>query len=210
MAPREVVELRKQLTELRKQSDELKKQVESLQEQFKAASRRQRAREPESNPAEQSPRRARKSDESENSTRRRARRVSKAPQRVLRCRVPEVRLSQLTKHFPHDVTAVSDVELTIGDGELLVLVGPSGCGKSTTLRLIAGLEQPTRGTIHFDRSRRHRGAAGKTPRRHGVPGRKPFFALERPRQSCRRTALARHTRRHRTAARGRNGAAAWT
>jgi sn-glycerol 3-phosphate transport system ATP-binding protein len=64
--------------------------------------------------------------------------------------VPEVRLSQLSKAYPPDVTAVCDLELTIADGELMVLVGPSGCGKSTTLRLIAGLERPTAGTIHFD------------------------------------------------------------
>jgi multiple sugar transport system ATP-binding protein len=42
---------------------------------------------------------------------------------------------------------VDDVSLVVGDKELLVLVGPSGCGKTTTLRLIAGLEDPTKGTI---------------------------------------------------------------
>lgn len=45
------------------------------------------------------------------------------------------------------VVAVSDLDLTIDDGEFLVLVGPSGCGKSTTLRMIAGLESITEGTI---------------------------------------------------------------
>ena len=43
--------------------------------------------------------------------------------------------------------AVSDLELAIEDGEFMVLVGPSGCGKSTLLRLLAGLEEPTAGTI---------------------------------------------------------------
>jgi multiple sugar transport system ATP-binding protein len=47
------------------------------------------------------------------------------------------------------VEAVSDVSLTIPDGELLVVVGPSGCGKSTTLRMIAGLESVTDGTIEI-------------------------------------------------------------
>ena len=45
------------------------------------------------------------------------------------------------------IRAVDDASLTIQDKELLVLVGPSGCGKTTTLRLIAGLEDPTEGTI---------------------------------------------------------------
>src|SRR5690625_4424846 len=45
--------------------------------------------------------------------------------------------------------AVEDFNLTIEDGEFLVLVGPSGCGKSTTLRMLAGLEMPTDGSIFF-------------------------------------------------------------
>ena len=49
-----------------------------------------------------------------------------------------------------DICAVSNVNLVIEDKEFLVLVGPSGSGKSTTLRLIAGLEKITRGTISID------------------------------------------------------------
>jgi multiple sugar transport system ATP-binding protein len=45
------------------------------------------------------------------------------------------------------VTAVHGIDLTVGDGEFVVLVGPSGCGKSTTLRMIAGLEEISGGTI---------------------------------------------------------------
>jgi len=45
---------------------------------------------------------------------------------------------------------LGDITLEIADGELLVLVGPSGCGKSTLLRCVAGLETPTRGSIHID------------------------------------------------------------
>ena len=43
-----------------------------------------------------------------------------------------------------------DLNLTVSDGEFLVLVGPSGCGKTTTLRLLGGLETPTFGTIRID------------------------------------------------------------
>ena len=44
-------------------------------------------------------------------------------------------------------SAVTDLELDIGDGEFIVLVGPSGCGKTTALRMVAGLESITEGTI---------------------------------------------------------------
>ena len=46
--------------------------------------------------------------------------------------------------------AVHGVDLEVGDGEFVVLVGPSGCGKSTTLRMIAGLESITAGTLSID------------------------------------------------------------
>lgn len=59
----------------------------------------------------------------------------------------EVLLDGVYKIYPGNVTAVRHVNLTIRDGEFLVLVGPSGCGKSTTLRMIAGLEEISRGTI---------------------------------------------------------------
>ena len=49
-----------------------------------------------------------------------------------------------------DQTAVNGVSFTVGRGEHVTLLGPSGCGKTTTLRAIAGLEQPTGGSIHID------------------------------------------------------------
>ncbi|QQQ77189.1 ABC transporter ATP-binding protein [Saccharothrix sp. 6-C] len=48
------------------------------------------------------------------------------------------------------VTAVSEVDLAIGDGEVVALLGPSGCGKSTLLRAVAGLEPPAAGTVSWD------------------------------------------------------------
>ncbi len=61
--------------------------------------------------------------------------------------MPEVKLQDLSKTFSGAVKAVDNLNLTINEGELLVLVGPSGCGKSTTLRMIAGLETQTSGKI---------------------------------------------------------------
>jgi multiple sugar transport system ATP-binding protein len=58
-----------------------------------------------------------------------------------------ISLEHVTKAFAGGVIAVDDVNLTIEDGEFMVLVGPSGCGKSTLLRMIAGLEEITAGTI---------------------------------------------------------------
>jgi multiple sugar transport system ATP-binding protein len=63
--------------------------------------------------------------------------------------VAEIQLESLGKIYPDGTRAVGDVTLTIGDGEFLVLVGPSGCGKSTVLRMIAGLEDITEGTIRI-------------------------------------------------------------
>jgi multiple sugar transport system ATP-binding protein len=60
--------------------------------------------------------------------------------------VAQVTLSEVTKRFD-DVVAVESLNLEIEDGELLVLLGPSGCGKSTVLRMVAGLEDVTEGTI---------------------------------------------------------------
>ncbi|WP_109683904.1 ABC transporter ATP-binding protein [Branchiibius hedensis] len=65
----------------------------------------------------------------------------------------------VSKVFPgkgsDEVTALSDIDLTVGDGEFVSLIGPSGCGKSTLLRLIADLDSPTGGTLTvFDKTPR--------------------------------------------------------
>jgi multiple sugar transport system ATP-binding protein len=61
--------------------------------------------------------------------------------------VPDIFLKELTKVYKDGTKAVDGVTLTIPDGSLCVLVGPSGCGKTTLLRLIAGLEDITGGTV---------------------------------------------------------------
>ena len=60
----------------------------------------------------------------------------------------DLRLTGLTKKF-EAFTAVDTIDLTIAQGEFFALLGPSGCGKTTTLRMIAGLEEPTSGSIHL-------------------------------------------------------------
>jgi multiple sugar transport system ATP-binding protein len=59
----------------------------------------------------------------------------------------EISFEQVTKVYPDGTEAVHEVDLGIGDGSLMVLVGPSGCGKTTMLRMVAGLEEITEGTI---------------------------------------------------------------
>lgn len=61
----------------------------------------------------------------------------------------QLRLDGLLKQFD-DTVAVDHVDLTVESGSLVALLGPSGCGKTTTLRMIAGLEQPSGGDILFD------------------------------------------------------------
>ena len=59
-----------------------------------------------------------------------------------------VTLERVTKRWG-DVIAVNDVSLKVEDDEFMVLLGPSGCGKTTTMRMIAGLEEPTDGEIYI-------------------------------------------------------------
>ena len=66
-----------------------------------------------------------------------------------------LRLQDIVKIVParqgnQEVIAVDHVSLDIEQGELVTLLGPSGCGKTTTLRMIAGFEFPTEGTILLD------------------------------------------------------------
>ena len=61
-----------------------------------------------------------------------------------------IALEGVTKRFADDTVAVHSMTLDVADGELMVLVGPSGCGKTTVLRMVAGLEEVTDGTISID------------------------------------------------------------
>ena len=58
-----------------------------------------------------------------------------------------VQLEHVDKVYPDGFKAVTDLNLSIEDGEFMILVGPSGCGKSTALRMIAGLEEISGGKL---------------------------------------------------------------
>src|SRR5262245_36664460 len=60
-----------------------------------------------------------------------------------------VRLLSITKHYG-PTAAVEAFNLDVADGEFVTLLGPSGCGKTTTLRMLAGLIEPSSGQIFFD------------------------------------------------------------
>jgi len=61
----------------------------------------------------------------------------------------EIVLEHVNKSYPDGATAVKDLNITIADGEFLILVGPSGCGKTTTLNMIAGLEDISSGELRI-------------------------------------------------------------
>jgi multiple sugar transport system ATP-binding protein len=63
--------------------------------------------------------------------------------------VSTVSLEKLTKVYANGVEAVSGLDLHVAEGEFVVIVGPSGCGKTTALRMVAGLEEITSGTLRF-------------------------------------------------------------
>src|SRR4051794_17591712 len=66
---------------------------------------------------------------------------------------PQIELIGVRKEFGdgrgHKVVAVEGADLAVGDGELFAILGPSGSGKTTVLRMVAGFEQPTAGTIRL-------------------------------------------------------------
>ena len=61
-----------------------------------------------------------------------------------------LKLKGIYKRYPNGFEAVKDFNLDIADKEFIIFVGPSGCGKSTTLRMVAGLEEISEGTLEID------------------------------------------------------------
>src|SRR5690242_6633910 len=61
-----------------------------------------------------------------------------------------IRLEGVSKQFVRGVEVLQDIDLEVGDREVVTIVGPSGCGKSTLLRIIAGLDSPTIGQVYID------------------------------------------------------------
>src|ERR671933_2575205 len=59
----------------------------------------------------------------------------------------DIVLDKVTKRYPDGTEAVKQLDLHMKDGEFVILVGPSGCGKTTALRMIAGLEEVSDGTL---------------------------------------------------------------
>ena len=92
-----------------------------------------------------------------------------------------VRLEGVEKHYG-DVVAVDGIDLDVRDGEFFSMLGPSGSGKTTTLRMIAGFELPDGRPDPAPRHRRHRRAAVRPRRRHGLPGLRALPAHDRRRQ----------------------------
>jgi ABC-2 type transport system ATP-binding protein len=85
---------------------------------------------------------------------------------------PLVELDRVTRRYG-DVTALDDVSLTVGEGEMVGLLGPNGAGKSTLLSLVSGLRRPDAGTVRLrgldPRDPAARAGLGSTPQETGLP-----------------------------------------
>jgi spermidine/putrescine transport system ATP-binding protein len=77
---------------------------------------------------------------------------TRAPEQAAGTALPAIELAGVVKEFRTSgdvITAVREMDLTIAEGEFFSLLGPSGCGKTTTMRMIAGFEEPTAGTVYL-------------------------------------------------------------
>ena len=102
----------------------------------------------------------------------------------------EVAFNAVDKIYGEDVHAVQDLTLDIADGEFLVLVGPSGCGKTTALRMVAGLEEISGGTISIGGRVVNQLTSEGAGHRDGVPELRALPAPERRREHRLRAAAA--------------------
>ena len=118
----------------------------------------------------------------------------------------DLSLDSVTKEFG-DFKAVDDLSLEVPRGSFFALLGPSGCGKTTTLRMVAGLEQPTRGRIRIGDTDLTGFASLRAAGQHGVPELRALPAPHHPRQrGLRSQAPRRQRRREARGGRARAGA----
>jgi NitT/TauT family transport system ATP-binding protein len=94
-----------------------------------------------------------------------------APRGAARTEKPLVSLRSISKTFSSGTLALNDMSLDVGRGEFISLLGPSGCGKSTVLRIIAGLGEPTAGTIEWPTA--HVDASGRAEHEIGFVFQEP-------------------------------------
>ena len=81
----------------------------------------------------------------------------------------QISLDKITKVYPNGFEAVHSLDLDVAEGEFMVLVGPSGCGKTTALRMVAGLEEISRGTLRIRRAGRQQRLVEGPRHRDGLP-----------------------------------------
>ncbi len=90
----------------------------------------------------------------------------------------ELKLENIYKIYDNNVTAVTDFNLHIQDKEFIVFVGPSGCGKSTTLRMVAGLEDISKGEFSIDGKLMNDVPPKRSRYRNGLPKLCPISTYE--------------------------------